>query len=524
MKKNKSLIIILLILVVGVIGLTLAYFANTANIINEFKSKEYGTTVTEEFTSPENWLPGSTEPKTLIVTNSGQVDEAVRVSYTETWTSKNSNEEGDLSLTQNNNRAAIINLANVNDWTPVTENNKTYYYYNYKLAPQETTSTLLDSVTFNSAITNDGNCVTTNTATGKTVTCTSTGAGYDGATYKLTFTVETIQFDKYKEAWGTDVVIVNTSKPAPVVAQTGAQKLLSTATNDSSITSYNDENADKGKMFVFNHEATEQTDALTDYRYIGDSPDNFVYFNCTDDEDTDTCEVWRIIGVFSVDRTDPNNANQTITETRMKIVRGSDFTQVIAWDSSDINDWSNASLKIYLNGIYYDSLSETAQSQIEDAIYYLGGRAYDSTTRYGSTEDIYTWERGIEVYDNTRPTNLEEKIGLMYPSDMYMTYGKGIDTNCYNDPYYCYNGTPTTGWIHNTNKLEGTDNQQWTWFISPLNGLSNSAFSSDFGGNLHNFTYYTSVDSGGVRPVLYLKSSINIISGEGTEQNPYVLQ
>ena len=94
MKKNKSLIIILLILVVGVIGLTLAYFANTANITNEFKSKEYGTTVTEEFTSPDNWLPGSTEPKTLTVTNSGQVDEAVRVSYTESWTSKNSNEEG----------------------------------------------------------------------------------------------------------------------------------------------------------------------------------------------------------------------------------------------------------------------------------------------------------------------------------------------------------------------------------------------------------------------------------------------
>ena len=63
MRKNKSLIVILLIVVIGIVGLTLAYFTNTANVSNEFKSKEYGTTVTEEFTSPENWLPGSTELK-----------------------------------------------------------------------------------------------------------------------------------------------------------------------------------------------------------------------------------------------------------------------------------------------------------------------------------------------------------------------------------------------------------------------------------------------------------------------------
>ena len=133
MKKNKSLIIILLIIIVGVVGLTLAYFTNTANITNEFKSKEYGTTVTEEFTSPENWLPGSTEPKNLVVTNSGQVDEAVRVSYMESWTSKNGD---NLSLTQNNNRAAIINFSENGDWTPVTENNKTYYITIINL-PQE---------------------------------------------------------------------------------------------------------------------------------------------------------------------------------------------------------------------------------------------------------------------------------------------------------------------------------------------------------------------------------------------------
>ena len=42
---------------------------------------------------------------------------------------------------------------------------------------------------------------------GKTKTCTSTGDGYDGATYTLTITIETIQFDAYKEAWNTNYKI-----------------------------------------------------------------------------------------------------------------------------------------------------------------------------------------------------------------------------------------------------------------------------------------------------------------------------
>ena len=37
--------------------------------------------------------------------------------------------------------------------------------------------------------------------------CESTGVGYDGATYTLTITVETAQYEYYKEIWNTDVEI-----------------------------------------------------------------------------------------------------------------------------------------------------------------------------------------------------------------------------------------------------------------------------------------------------------------------------
>ena len=51
----------------------------------------------------------------------------------------------------------------------------------------------------------------------------------------------------------------------------------------------------KRDMYVFNSEADYQ-----DYRYIGNDVNNYVYFNCTNQEKLDTCELWRIIGVFYI--------------------------------------------------------------------------------------------------------------------------------------------------------------------------------------------------------------------------------
>ena len=62
--------------------------------------------------------------------------------------------------------------------------------------------------------------------------------------------------------------------------------------NDPSNNDYNSSSIEEQKeMYVFNHSETYQTEALTDYRYIGNNPNNYVIFND---------EVWRIIGVFPV--------------------------------------------------------------------------------------------------------------------------------------------------------------------------------------------------------------------------------
>ena len=124
------------------------------------------------------------------------------------------------------------------------------------------------------------------------------------------------------------------------------------------------------EMYTFEHSATTQTGALTDYRYIGANPNNYVIFNN---------ELWRIIGVFAVD---DGNGN---VEQRMKIVRNEQLSSEMSWDSIEPyeNEWTSAPLNEYLNGEYYNSLTDTAKSMIGNTKYYLGGGRNNGSSHYG---------------------------------------------------------------------------------------------------------------------------------------------
>ncbi|MBQ9318224.1 MAG: hypothetical protein IJR82_01140 [Bacilli bacterium] len=221
MKNKKTIIALVAVAFITIIGLTFAYFSDTVILPNSFKTKPYSTTVTEVFESPDNWTPGTTTAKTVYATNNGDIDVAVRVSYTEKWEPLDS--EATLGLTQTQEidgvetqvRAAIINFADdyATEWTKSTENGVDYYYYNHKLAKGNTSSSFIKSVQFNPLIKSSADCVDSdvvndsNEVIGTKTTCESSNTGYDGATYTLTIKVETIQFDAYKDAWGTNVVI-----------------------------------------------------------------------------------------------------------------------------------------------------------------------------------------------------------------------------------------------------------------------------------------------------------------------------
>lgn len=417
-----------------------------------------------------------------------------------------------MPLVQDNERVAIINFTNLDDWTTVTENEKTYKYYNYKLAPNESTSSLLESVTFNPSISNNSSCVTDTSVEGvRTITCNSTGNGYDGATYKLKFIVETIQYNKYNEAWGANIEVAS-EKPHP-----GTETLLD-KTNPASITTYADGNMHE--MYTFSHEATEQTSALTDYRYIGDDPYNYVYFNCNsgNNQNAENCEVWRIIGVFNFDDGTGN------VEQRMKLVRGS-LLENRYFNEESNNDWTVSPLKTYLNGNYYNgsgtnSLKQYSRSMVANSKYYLGTLSwYSSYGAYGSAESMYVNERGNRAcYEcDSETLSWNGDVALMYASDLYLTYAYGVDDTCYENPNRCPYGEPGLSWIHLSNKFLTEEDIDSAWLLSTCDNMLVYAF-LDGGTNGSG-----SNSSLAVRPVVYLNADVKIIDGTGESTNPYVL-
>ena len=273
--------------------------------------------------------------------------------------------------------------------------------------------------------------------------------------------------------------------------------LLLSKTNDISITSYTDGNTHE--MYTFSHPATEQTEALTDYRYIGNTPNNYVTFNN---------ELWRIIGVFTVE---DENGNK---EERLKIVRNEKLPSKMSWNSNNVNEWPTATLNTYLNGEYYNGLDEMSKNMIADTKYYLGG----SNKNNGGAETYYSWERGTAVY-NGRSTSWNGKIALMYPSDYTYTYALEVDNLCYTSEFWndCAGSSGRTNdWIYNTN----SNSQQW--LLSTYSGNNSYVLLIFQGGTLGN--NYPAESLVSVRPSLYLVSNIRIDGGTGEESNPYNLK
>ena len=125
-------------------------------------------------------------------------------------------------------------------------------------------------------------------------------------------------------------------------------------------------------------------------RYIGANPNNYVYFNCSDynNPTADTCELWRIIGVFNnVTKGDGSKENL------VKIIRN-DSLGKFYWDykndgvgtsTSDYgsNDWSDSQLMMMLNPNSYLKSGYTNSSDIissgSQQLYSKMGSYYNGT-------------------------------------------------------------------------------------------------------------------------------------------------
>ena len=349
----------------------------------------------------------------------------------------------------------------------------------------------------------------------------------------LTFTVQVNVYGKAGEKYVPTAVEVVKSK-----------------SNEESLDYATATEEEKKEMWTHTHPETEQTEALTDYRYIGADPNNYVQFNN---------ELWRIIGVFTVDD------GTGKVEERLKIIRNESVGEY-SWDNKNTstgaeadfgkNNWTDARLNYLLNpghesesvggSLYWNSgsgscyseqnnatencdftstgLKEEARDMIGNTLWYLGGTSNYTSASNGLASHFYTYERGTNVYNSSsspRDTSWVGKVGLMYPSD----YGYATSGGSAKDRNACLNKE-----LNNWKNSEFSDckNNDWLyessylqWTFSPHAFVYDFVFSVSTTGSVRlNYTY----SSFGVRPVAFLKSGIKIVDGDGTVSNPYILQ
>ena len=297
------------------------------------------------------------------------------------------------------------------------------------------------------------------------------------------------------------------------------------------------------KTAVINNSITYQYDPKNslmkdvgnNIRYYGASPNNYIYFNCSNysNQSSSTCETWRIIGVF---------------DGKIKLIRNESIGEY-SWDNKNVstgaendygkNDWTDARLMKLLNpgyeskttggSLYYNAKSgncysgqsnatkacnftstgiktATTRNLISDTIYYLGG--HNSFSVYPN--QIYEKERGTTVYSG-RPTEWTGKIALAYPSD----YGYAADLGKCSQNLNNYNNSTCTS----NNWMKAIVAPNYGWLLTPRSGIaSNVWYVYSSGGVYYNSYVYNEY---GLAPDLFLNSDANVKSGTGTSSDPY---
>ena len=285
-------------------------------------------------------------------------------------------------------------------------------------------------------------------------------------------------------------------------------------------------------------------DTAGNIRYYGASPNNYIYFNCSDysNQSSSTCETWRIIGVF---------------DKKVKIMRGSQIGGY-SWDTSDsstnsgngVNEWSQADLMKLLNSgyetesvggsLYWNAKTGTCyngKSNDKTSCNFTSTGLKNDTTRNMITETTY-YTRGHNtsniyvnaMYDKervsgtvitgvtpTRTLTWIGKVAIPYPSD----YGYAADLSLCQKQLGSYNDATCTAnnWMKNIITNNGSASG---WLLTPSSNLayySRDVYSS---GEVDNLGINASA-ANGVAPVLSLTSELDIGSGSGTSSSPYQL-
>lgn len=214
--------------------------------------------------------------------------------------------------------------------------------------------------------------------------------------------------------------------------------------------------------------------------YVGKNPSNYVVFNN---------ESWRIIGVYG---------------DNLKIVRSKPTTskQVFNKKDSDGNKWDGSAVQSYLYNSYNSIIKDESSRKmiLEDATWYIAKSIPQNNAS--------------AAYNDSKKTEWKGKIGLITTYE----YLYAAPKSCWKTNGVEYKSTcGKNDWLYITLTSDGGNG---SWTLTP-----DKAANRILRVHPDRFVDDNPVSSiVSVSPVVYLKKSVSIASGKGTESNPYKLK
>lgn len=252
-------------------------------------------------------------------------------------------------------------------------------------------------------------------------------------------------------------------------------------------------------------------------RYKGNNPNNYIWYNgelyriigktpvCTAVNTDGTCKTWNNNGLVKIIRNDSigglaYNADTTSSSTWVGSTIQKNLNECFL---RKINSRNNSACATYCYSDYNSSSKPVAKCD------YTENGIASSGDYYNMIYDGVYWNIGFDgsflptttgkiQYEREKAsqTSTTLKIGLMYASDYGYAMNNGFKNN----------------WLF-TKGIEWT----MTAYSSTFPVRVSSSGVDDRGG----LSYHFASDGYAVRPVLYLKSNVYVISGDGSEGNPY---
>ena len=243
--------------------------------------------------------------------------------------------------------------------------------------------------------------------------------------------------------------------------------------------------------------------------FRGANPDNWILFDAQyngNDPVAGTGVLYRIIGK------EANDTAKIIVSTDQRTIGIT--TKDWAFHSSESSVYNGSTLRTYLNTTYYNVLKDTTKNMIQPTRFDVGTMNYYNTS------------------SNTIANTVTAEKSAQEPNASYVATWNVYDfllasTNC----------GANTPWTTITTKTNGhfpCDVDNWMvydttssfeiWFITPhSSGRTRRYMSPANTSNAGSIQYTSPTTTRRIRPVTYLKSTVIIIGGTGTESDPYIL-